>query len=101
MHHQESGRVLTALLLVLAVQSGCARVPDSVAPPGAVGSAAADAAPRALVPGDGTQPAPYLISIGVPEQRAVAVVDARTLTIVANILDSDPNGLRNVRFTSY
>jgi DNA-binding beta-propeller fold protein YncE len=41
------------------------------------------------------------ISIGVPEQSAVAVVEARTLTIVANILDSDLNGPRNVRFTSY
>jgi DNA-binding beta-propeller fold protein YncE len=41
------------------------------------------------------------ISLGVPEQSAIVVVDAKTLTIVANILDSDLNGPRNVRFTSY
>jgi DNA-binding beta-propeller fold protein YncE len=41
------------------------------------------------------------ISLGVPEQSAVAVVDAKTLTIVTNILDSDLHGPRNVRFTSY
>ena len=41
------------------------------------------------------------IPLGVPAQSAVAVVDAKTLTIVANILDPDLNGPRSVRFTSY
>jgi DNA-binding beta-propeller fold protein YncE len=41
------------------------------------------------------------ISLGVPEQSAVVVVDAKTLTIVTNILDADLYGPRNVRFTSY
>jgi hypothetical protein len=41
------------------------------------------------------------IPLGVPAQSAVAVVDARTLTVVANIVDSDLIGPRSVRFTSY
>jgi DNA-binding beta-propeller fold protein YncE len=41
------------------------------------------------------------ISLGVPEQSALAVIDARTLTIVNNILDSDLHGPRNIRFTNY
>jgi DNA-binding beta-propeller fold protein YncE len=41
------------------------------------------------------------ISLGVPAQSAVAVVDAKTLTIVANIVDTDLNGPRLVRFTNY
>ena len=41
------------------------------------------------------------ISLGVPEQSALAVVDASTLTIVSNILDSDLHGPRNIRFTTY
>lgn len=41
------------------------------------------------------------ISLGVPEQSAVAVIDAKTLTVVTNILDPDLNGPRSVRFTSY
>ena len=39
------------------------------------------------------------IPIGVPEQSAVAVIDAKTLTIVNNITDTDLNGPRSVRFT--
>lgn len=41
------------------------------------------------------------ISLGVPEQSAVVVVDAKTLTIVSTVLDSDLHGPRHVRFTSY
>jgi len=41
------------------------------------------------------------LSLGVPEQNAVVVVDAKTLTIVSTILDPDLNGPRHVRFTSY
>jgi DNA-binding beta-propeller fold protein YncE len=41
------------------------------------------------------------IPLGVPAQSAVTVVDAKTLTIVANIVDPDLNGPRLVRFTSY
>ena len=41
------------------------------------------------------------IPLGVPAQSAVAVVDAKTLTIVANIVDTDLNGPRAVRFTHY
>jgi DNA-binding beta-propeller fold protein YncE len=41
------------------------------------------------------------ISLGVPEQSAIAVVDAKTLTIVTNILDHALHGPRHVRFTSY
>jgi DNA-binding beta-propeller fold protein YncE len=41
------------------------------------------------------------LSLGVPEQSAVVVVDAKTLTIVGTILDPDLNGPRHVRFTSY
>jgi len=41
------------------------------------------------------------LSLGVPEQSAVVVVDAKTLTIVSTILDPDLNGPRHVRFTSY
>ena len=41
------------------------------------------------------------IPLGVPAQSAVAVVDAKTLTIVADIVDTDLNGPRAVRFTHY
>jgi DNA-binding beta-propeller fold protein YncE len=41
------------------------------------------------------------IPLGVPAQSAVAVVDTQTLTVVANIVDSDLIGPRSVRFTSY
>jgi hypothetical protein len=41
------------------------------------------------------------IPLGVPAQSAVTVVDAKTLTIVANIVDPDLNGPRLVRFTHY
>jgi DNA-binding beta-propeller fold protein YncE len=41
------------------------------------------------------------IPLGVPAQSAVAVVDTKTLTIVANIVDTDLNGPRAVRFTHY
>ena len=41
------------------------------------------------------------IPLGVPAQSAVAVVDAKTLTIIANIVDTDLNGPRLVRFTNY
>lgn len=41
------------------------------------------------------------IPLGVPAQSAVAVVDAKTLTIVANIVDTDLDGPRLVRFTNY
>ena len=41
------------------------------------------------------------ISLGVPEQSALAVVDASTLTIVSNIVDPDLHGPRNIRFTTY
>lgn len=41
------------------------------------------------------------ISLGVPEQSDVVVVDAKTLTIVSTVLDSDLHGPRHVRFTSY
>jgi DNA-binding beta-propeller fold protein YncE len=41
------------------------------------------------------------IPLGVPAQSAVAVVDAKTLTVVANIVDTDLIGPRLVRFTNY
>jgi DNA-binding beta-propeller fold protein YncE len=41
------------------------------------------------------------IPLGTPAQSAVAVVDAKTLTILASIVDSDLNGPRLVRFTNY
>jgi DNA-binding beta-propeller fold protein YncE len=41
------------------------------------------------------------IPLGTPAQSAVAVVDAKTLTVVANIVDTDLIGPRLVRFTSY
>jgi DNA-binding beta-propeller fold protein YncE len=41
------------------------------------------------------------IPLGVPAQSAVAVVDAKTLTITANIVDTDLIGPRLVRFTNY
>ena len=41
------------------------------------------------------------ISLGVPEQSALAVVDASTLTIVNNILDADLHGPRHIRFTTH
>jgi len=41
------------------------------------------------------------IPLGVPAQSAVAVVDAKTLTMVTNIVDTDLNGPRAVRFTHY
>jgi DNA-binding beta-propeller fold protein YncE len=41
------------------------------------------------------------IPLGVPAQSAVAVIDAKTLTMVANIVDTDLNGPRAVRFTHY
>ena len=41
------------------------------------------------------------IPLGVPAQSAVAVVDTKTLTIVANIVDTDLHGPRLVRFTNY
>jgi YVTN family beta-propeller protein len=41
------------------------------------------------------------IPLGAPAQSAVAVVDAKTLTVVANIVDSELIGPRAVRFTSY
>lgn len=41
------------------------------------------------------------IPLGVPAQSAVTVVDAKTLTIVANIVDPDLHGPRLVRFTNY
>jgi DNA-binding beta-propeller fold protein YncE len=41
------------------------------------------------------------IPLGVPAQSAVAVVDAKTLTIVANIVDTDLHGPRAVRFTNH
>jgi DNA-binding beta-propeller fold protein YncE len=41
------------------------------------------------------------IPLGVPAQSAVAVVDTKTLTIVANIVDTDLIGPRLVRFTNY
>jgi DNA-binding beta-propeller fold protein YncE len=41
------------------------------------------------------------IPLGVPAQSAVAVVDVKTLTIVASIVDTDLNGPRLVRFTNY
>ena len=41
------------------------------------------------------------IALGAPAQSAVAVVDAQTLTIVANIIDTDLDNPRSVRFTSY
>jgi DNA-binding beta-propeller fold protein YncE len=41
------------------------------------------------------------IPLGVPAQSAVAVVDAKTLTIIANIVDNDLNGPRAVRFPHY
>jgi hypothetical protein len=41
------------------------------------------------------------IPLGVPAQSAVVVVDVKTLTIVASIVDTDLNGPRLVRFTNY
>jgi DNA-binding beta-propeller fold protein YncE len=41
------------------------------------------------------------IPLGTPAQSAVAVVDAKTLTVVANIVDTDLIGPRVVRFTNY
>jgi YVTN family beta-propeller protein len=41
------------------------------------------------------------IPLGVPAQSAVTVIDAKTLTMVANIVDTDLNGPRAVRFTHY
>ena len=41
------------------------------------------------------------IPLGVPAQSAVAVVDAKTLAIVANIADTDLHGPRLVRFPNY
>ena len=41
------------------------------------------------------------IPLGVPAQSAVAVVDVKTLTVVANIVDTDLIGPRLVRFTNY
>jgi DNA-binding beta-propeller fold protein YncE len=41
------------------------------------------------------------IPLGVPAQSAVAVVDAKTLTTIANIVDTDLLGPRVVRFTNY
>src|SRR5919108_4536057 len=41
------------------------------------------------------------IPLGVPAQSAVAVVDTKTLTLVANIVDTDLIGPRLVRFTNY
>jgi DNA-binding beta-propeller fold protein YncE len=41
------------------------------------------------------------ISLGSPAQSAVVVVDAKTLTVVANIVDSDCDNVRSVRFTHY
>ena len=40
------------------------------------------------------------IPLGVPEQSAVTVIDAKTLTVVTNIVHSDLNGPRAVRFTN-
>jgi len=39
------------------------------------------------------------VSLGSPAQSGVVVVDAKTLTIVANIVDSDCDNVRSVRFT--
>jgi DNA-binding beta-propeller fold protein YncE len=56
-------------------------------------------------PGYGVALAPdkkrLYIPLGVPAQSAVAVVDAKTLTIIANIVDADLNGPRLVRFPNY
>ena len=41
------------------------------------------------------------IPLGAPAQSAVAVVDTKTLTVVANIVDSELLGPRSVRFTNY
>jgi YVTN family beta-propeller protein len=41
------------------------------------------------------------IPLGTPAQSAVAVLDAKTLTMIANIVDTDLNGPRAVRFTHY
>jgi DNA-binding beta-propeller fold protein YncE len=55
-------------------------------------------------PGYGVATTPdkkYLyVSMGAPAQSAVVVVDAKTLTVVTNIIDSDLNNPRSVRFTS-
>jgi hypothetical protein len=41
------------------------------------------------------------VTLGPPAQGAVAIVDARTLTIVANIVDPDLDQPRAVRFPHY
>jgi DNA-binding beta-propeller fold protein YncE len=41
------------------------------------------------------------VPLGTPAQSAVAVVDTKTLTVVANIVDTDLIGPRLVRFTNY
>jgi DNA-binding beta-propeller fold protein YncE len=40
------------------------------------------------------------IPLGVPEQSAATVIDAETLTVVTNIVNTDFNGPRAVRFTN-
>ena len=56
-------------------------------------------------PGYGVALAPdkkrLYIPLGVPAQSAVAVVDAKSLIVVANIVDSELIGPRAVRFTNY
>jgi DNA-binding beta-propeller fold protein YncE len=56
-------------------------------------------------PGYGVALAPdkrrLYIALGTPAQSAVAVVDAKTLTVVANIVDTDLIGPRLVRFANY
>jgi DNA-binding beta-propeller fold protein YncE len=41
------------------------------------------------------------VSLGSPAQSGVVVVDAKTLTVVANIIDSDCDNVRSVHFTHY
>jgi DNA-binding beta-propeller fold protein YncE len=41
------------------------------------------------------------VPLGTPAQSAVAVVDTKTLTVVANIVDTELIGPRAVRFTNY
>ena len=41
------------------------------------------------------------LTLGPPAQGAVVVVDVKTLTIIANIADTDLGQPRAVRFTHY
>jgi hypothetical protein len=89
MHQRQNGRVLAALLLGLAVHSGCTGVPDSATPRGAAGSAATAATPRASGLGDGTRPAQYFGYVMSQQSSTLLVLDTSRNEVIKKVTHPD------------